>query len=145
MDNERRGFLFGFPTAKSTKKVRSSSSSTWPAPKRGKTRALKKPSTIMKKKSPVKVPYVRHGQRSQKSRKERENLGRSVQMFLKCTHQAAHEGRHPPQACQMPSLLFGKSWALVLQTVGWIHLQVLEACLPLPYLAPQFPPNLLSP
>lgn len=64
------------------KKVRSSSSSTWPAPKRGKTRALKKPSTIMKKKPFVKVPYVRHGKTTQKSRKEKEKWGRSVQMFL---------------------------------------------------------------
>ena len=62
-----------------------------------------------------------------------------------CTHQAAHEGRYPPEAYQMPSLRFRKCWPLeVLQAVEWIRLQVLEACLPLPYLAPRFPPNLLS-
>ena len=60
-------------------------SQPWPTPKRGKARAaLKKPcskkTTSMKKN--LKVPYVRHGVPTKKSRRHRERCGRSIPDFL---------------------------------------------------------------
>ena len=52
----------------------------WPMPKRGKARALKRP--VSAKAKPQKVPYVKHGKPSAKSRPHRARWNRSVQTFL---------------------------------------------------------------
>ena len=62
----------------------------WPAPKRGKARAvLKKPcskkTTSMKKN--LKVPSVRHGLPTKKNKGHRERWGRSIPGFLSTAHQ----------------------------------------------------------
>ena len=59
-------------------------SSPFPAPKRGKARALRKPASILKKPaSSTKIPYVRHGDPTTKTRNVRARWGISVQMLLK--------------------------------------------------------------
>ena len=56
----------------------------FPAPKRGKARVLRKPASILKKPaSSTKIPYVRHGDPTTKTRNERVRWGISVQMLLK--------------------------------------------------------------
>ena len=55
----------------------------WPMPKRGKARALKRP--VSAKAKPQKVPYVRHGKPSAKSRPHRARWNRSIQTFLSTT------------------------------------------------------------
>lgn len=65
-------------------------SQPWPAPKRGKARAvLKKPcskkTTSMKKN--LKVPSVRHGLPTKKNKGHRERWGRSIPGFLSTAHQ----------------------------------------------------------
>ncbi|OLP75401.1 hypothetical protein AK812_SmicGene44801, partial [Symbiodinium microadriaticum] len=60
----------------------------FPAPKRGKARTLRKPASILKKpassmKKFTKIPYVRHGNVTTKTRNERVQWGISVQMILK--------------------------------------------------------------
>ena len=56
----------------------------FPAPKRGKARALRKPASILKKPaSSTKIPYVRHGDPTTKTRNVRARWGISVQMLLK--------------------------------------------------------------
>ena len=63
--------------AKSTKRK---SKAPWPAPKRGKMRAvLKKPS---KKNTFTSVPYVRHGNVSEKFRAHNQRWGRSIHSFM---------------------------------------------------------------
>ena len=54
----------------------------FPAPKRGKRRAARKPTNKMQKKPPNHVPYVRHGKPTAKSRKDRSRWCRSLQDFL---------------------------------------------------------------
>ena len=66
---------------KQTKKSRNAP----PTPKRGKARAvLKKPSS-KKSEEYWSIPYVRHGQKSGKSRPERTRWGRSVKDYLNAT------------------------------------------------------------
>ena len=59
----------------------SSHCGAWPAPKRGKARAVaKRPSQKVISKF-AKIPYVRHGTPTTVSRPSRERWGRSIQQF----------------------------------------------------------------
>ena len=63
-------------------KKQSNSHQFWPAPKRGKARAVaKRPSKKVKSTKFMKVPYVRHGTPTKVSRPCRERWGRSIQKF----------------------------------------------------------------
>jgi len=81
---------FPIPMPKRVLKYNLKNSQPWPAPKRGKARAvLKKPcskkTTSMKKN--LKVPSVRHGLPTKKNKGHRERWGRSIPGFLSTAHQ----------------------------------------------------------
>ena len=61
----------------------------WPAPKRGKARALtKRPARKVKPMKFLKVPYVRHGTPTTRHHHERERWGRSIQLFMSMKYQS---------------------------------------------------------
>ena len=71
------------PRPKKVMKKNLKTKHVWPMPKKGKTRALKRP--VSAKAKPQKVPYVRHGKPSTKSRPHRARWNRSIQTFLSVT------------------------------------------------------------